>query len=100
MNTKPPGALSPDVARRVAPALRVARQERIPLYLVGGAVRDLLLDRPVVDVDLVVEENGDAFAERVASSLGAALKLHRRFGTAVIDLPKGEHLDIAMARAE
>ncbi len=100
MSTKPPGALSPDVARRVAPALRVARQERIPLYLVGGAVRDLLLRRPVVDVDLVVEENGDAFATRVASSLGVPLTLHRRFGTAVIDLGNGEHLDVATARAE
>ncbi len=100
MSTKPPGALSPDVARRVAPALRVARDERIPLYLVGGAVRDLLLRRPVVDVDLVVEENGDAFASRVASSLGAPLTLHRRFGTAVVDLPNGEHLDVATARAE
>ena len=102
MSTKPPGALSPDIARRVAPALAVARDERIPLYLVGGAVRDLLLRRPVVDVDLVVEEKGDAFASRVASSLGphAALKLHRRFGTAVIDLGNGERLDLATARAE
>ena len=95
MSTKPPGALSPDVARRVAPALAVARDERIPLYLVGGAVRDLLLQRPGVDVDLVVEDKGDAFASRVASSLGpeAALTLHRRFGTAVIDLANGERLD-------
>ncbi len=100
MSTKPPGALPADVARRVAEARRLAREEGVRLYLVGGAVRDILLSRPVVDVDLVVETGADDFARRLARALGAEPTLHRRFGTAVIPLPDGEHLDIAAARTE
>jgi tRNA nucleotidyltransferase (CCA-adding enzyme) len=100
MSTKPPGVLPADVARRVAEARRLAREGGVTLYLVGGAVRDLLLRRPIVDIDLVVETDGDAFARQLARLLGAELKLHRRFGTAVITLPNGERLDVATARAE
>ena len=38
----------------------VAWSKGLRLYLVGGAVRDLLLERPSLDLDLVVE--GDALA--------------------------------------
>jgi tRNA nucleotidyltransferase (CCA-adding enzyme) len=96
----PSGALPPDVLRRVAPARKLARETGIALYLVGGAVRDLLLGRPVTDVDLVVEADALGFAARLARELGAAVKLHRRFGTAVLSLPDGERLDVATARAE
>jgi tRNA nucleotidyltransferase (CCA-adding enzyme) len=100
MTRKPPGALPADVARRVSAARRLAQESGVALYLVGGAVRDWLLRRPVVDVDLVLEEDGGAFARRLAHTLGAELTLHTRFGTAVITLPSGEHLDVATARAE
>jgi tRNA nucleotidyltransferase (CCA-adding enzyme) len=100
MAKKLPGALPAGVGRRVAAARRLARDARIPLYLVGGAVRDLLLGLPVRDVDLVVESGAETFAEKVARELGAELKLHRRFGTAVVLLPNGDRLDFATARAE
>jgi tRNA nucleotidyltransferase (CCA-adding enzyme) len=96
----PSGALPPDVLRRVAPARKLARETGIALYLVGGAVRDLLLGRAVTDVDLVVEADALGFAARLARELGAAVELHRRFGTAVLSLPDGERLDVATARAE
>jgi tRNA nucleotidyltransferase (CCA-adding enzyme) len=49
-----------------------------PVYLVGGAVRDLLLGRGRADIDLVVE--GDPAA--LAAALGAeVLERHSRFGT-------------------
>jgi tRNA nucleotidyltransferase (CCA-adding enzyme) len=66
-----------------------------PVYLVGGAVRDLLLGRGRADVDLVVE--GDAAA--LASELGADVTEHERFGTAKVRLD-GHDLDIATARSE
>jgi len=96
----PSGTLPPDVLRRVAPARKLARETGIALYLVGGAVRDVLLGRGVTDVDLVVEADALGFAGRLARDLGAAVELHRRFGTAVLSLPDGERLDVAMARAE
>jgi tRNA nucleotidyltransferase (CCA-adding enzyme) len=93
-------ALPAGLARRVAAARRLAQQKNVPLYLVGGAVRDLYLRRPVVDVDLVVEGDAVAFAKELARDLGAKVALHGRFGTAVVTLPAGGHLDLAGARTE
>jgi tRNA nucleotidyltransferase (CCA-adding enzyme) len=66
-----------------------------PVYLVGGAVRDLLLGRGRADIDLVIE--GDAAA--LAARLGGVVSEHERFATVKARL--GEHeVDIATARAE
>jgi len=90
------------MARRVSAARALARERGIPLYLVGGAVRDLLLGRPgrTADVDLVVEEDAPGFARELARRLEARVKLHGRFGTAVVDTSSGERLDLATARKE
>ena len=67
-----------------------------PVYLVGGAVRDLLLGRGRGDIDLVVE--GDPAA--LARALGAeALAAHSRFGTLKVGLD-GHEVDIVAARRE
>ncbi len=66
-----------------------------PVYLVGGAVRDLLLGRGRADVDLVVE--GDAAT--LAARLGAEVTAHERFGTAKLTLA-GHEVDVATARTE
>jgi len=67
-----------------------------PTYLVGGAVRDLLLGRGRADIDLVVE--GDPAA--LAGALGAERRAaHSRFGTLKVDLD-GHEVDIAAARRE
>ncbi len=57
-----------------------------PVYLVGGAVRDLLLGRGRADIDLVVE--GDPAA--LAAALGAeVVESHSRFGTLKVALRRG-----------
>ena len=66
-----------------------------PVYLVGGAVRDLLLGKGRADIDLVVV--GDAAA--LAAKLGVQFVSHERFGTAKVEL-NGHELDIAAARSE
>jgi len=66
-----------------------------PVHLVGGAVRDLLLDRPPGELDLVVE--GDAL--RFARALGGQLTVHDRFGTCTV-LRGGYRYDIARSRRE
>jgi tRNA nucleotidyltransferase (CCA-adding enzyme) len=67
-----------------------------PVYLVGGAVRDLLLGRGRADIDVVVI--GDA--AELAADLGAAtLVEHERFATAKVEMD-GHVLDIATARSE
>jgi len=65
------------------------------VYLVGGAVRDLLLGRGRADIDLLVEGDAVAFAER----LGVEVVSHERFGTAKVRLD-GHEVDVASARSE
>jgi tRNA nucleotidyltransferase (CCA-adding enzyme) len=85
-----------EALQRVHPELDAVREVATePVYLVGGAVRDLLLGRGRADIDLVVE--GDAAA--LASRLGADVVSHERFATAKVSLD-GHEVDIASARAE
>ncbi len=64
-------------------------------YLVGGAVRDLLLGRAPRELDVVVEGDVDA----LAAALGDATAVHERFGTATVG--DGDcRWDLAAARAE
>ncbi len=75
---------------------RIAALAPDPVYLVGGAVRDLLLGRGRADLDLVVE--GDPAA--LAAALGAEpLAAHSRFATLKVELGD-EEVDIAAARRE
>jgi tRNA nucleotidyltransferase (CCA-adding enzyme) len=72
-------------------------------YLVGGAVRDLLLGEPGLDVDLAVEGDGIAFATDLAARLKGHVRPHEKFGTAVVvaEGPEGRRkVDVASTRAE
>lgn len=78
----------------------VADQLGVTAFAVGGFVRDLLLNQPNLDVDVVVEGDGIAFSEAFAREHGCRVRCHRKFGTAVIIFPDGFKLDIASARLE
>jgi tRNA nucleotidyltransferase (CCA-adding enzyme) len=78
------------------PELNVVREAASgPVFVVGGAVRDLLLGRGRSDLDLVVV--GDAAT--LAARLGAEVVEHERFATAKARLD-GHEVDIASARTE
>jgi tRNA nucleotidyltransferase (CCA-adding enzyme) len=55
---------------------------RMPLYLVGGVVRDILLGRAVNDFDLVVEGSSAEFAEYIVRKFGGKILIHSKFMTA------------------
>jgi tRNA nucleotidyltransferase (CCA-adding enzyme) len=86
--------------RRIETATAVSRQTGIPVYLVGGFVRDLLLGHENRDLDLVVEGDGLHFARRLAEALGGRAREHPAFLTAVVVDRDGEHIDVATARSE
>ncbi len=69
------------------------------LYLVGGVVRDLFLNRANFDFDLVVEGDAIKLAQKFAKDSQAKLTVHARFGTAKLNYP-GFNLDLATARSE
>ncbi|NCO65475.1 MAG: hypothetical protein AUK32_01575 [Candidatus Aquicultor secundus] len=70
------------------------------VYLVGGIVRDLLLNHRNLDVDIVVEGDAIEFAKLVAEKSGARIRAHHKFGTAVVIGPHEFRVDFASARAE
>jgi len=70
------------------------------VYLVGGTVRDILLDQPGFDVDLAIEGDGVRFAEALARQIGGRVRLHDAFGTAVVEHGNGERLDVVTTRRE
>ena len=67
--------------RLIGTAREVADNMGVPVYLVGGMVRDLLLQRANEDVDLVVEGDGIAFAESLAEALDGRHHPHEPFLT-------------------
>jgi tRNA nucleotidyltransferase (CCA-adding enzyme) len=79
--------------------LRLAEEEGRTLYLVGGGLRDLVVGRRQVDIDLVSEGPVLSLAERAALALGERWVGHRAFGTVTVG-GRGSRLDLAMARAE
>ncbi len=93
------GALPADLRPLVRAARDAAAAENARLYVVGGAVRDLLLGRPLVDVDIVVEGDATALARRVARQTGGRMEVHDRFGTAKV-VQNGQSLDLVTARTE
>ena len=78
----------------------LAERTGVTVFAVGGFVRDLLLGRPNLDLDLVVEGDGIAYARALGAEVKAAVKAHERFGTAVLIFPEGFKLDVATARTE
>ncbi|WP_243090924.1 CBS domain-containing protein [Thermus neutrinimicus] len=90
----------PEGARRVVLALREAFPQGI--YLVGGAVRDALLDRSGPDIDLVLEPGvrvGEV-ARFLVERFGGSFGLHYAFGTARVHISFGLTVDLAESREE
>lgn len=94
----------------------MADRRHLPLYLVGGVVRDLLLGISSYDLDIVVEGDAIALARAMTEDYGGRVRSHDRFGTAKwllsgvnrerLHLPREaadslpEALDLVSARAE
>jgi len=73
---------------------------KVPVFVVGGFVRDLLLRKKNLDLDIVVDGDGIAFAEEFACRHQCRIRSHSKFGTAVIIFPDGFKVDVASARLE
>lgn len=64
----------------------IAKSRNEPAYVIGGYVRDILLERECKDIDIVVVGDGIAFAQQVAERLGNHhdARYYGQFGTAMI----------------
>jgi tRNA nucleotidyltransferase (CCA-adding enzyme) len=93
----------PEGTRALVQALiEEGERSELGVLLVGGPVRDLLLGRPLRDVDLIVEPDRGRGAKELASASapdGARVVTHARFGTVRLEA-EGAAVDLATVRAE
>jgi tRNA nucleotidyltransferase/poly(A) polymerase len=78
----------------------IGRETQNPVYIVGGFVRDLLLARENLDLDIVVEGDAIRFARHLAEKWNGRLQAHPPFGTATITCSDGLKIDFVSARSE
>lgn len=64
----------------------VADRNAQPVYVIGGYVRDILLQRPTTDIDIMTVGSGIELAGKVAMALGIRSKVSvfKNFGTAML----------------
>jgi len=75
-------ALSPGRLAVIKKVIETANTHNLPIYTVGGFVRDLVLDRPSHDLDIVIEGDAIKIANELSRKFGGQVVCHRRFGTA------------------
>jgi poly(A) polymerase len=63
---------------------KLAAEQNVPVYAIGGYVRDIFLNRASKDIDIVVIGNGIDFAEAVAARLNVKISVFKNFGTAML----------------
>ena len=81
----------------------VADEAGVECYVVGGYVRDLFLERPNDDIDVVVVGSGIDIATRLKKRLGhkAHLSVFKNFGTAQVTIKsEGQEIEFVGARRE
>ena len=78
----------------------IGSKTQLPICLVGGFVRDLLLGHENLDLDIVVEGNAISFAQELGERWGWEVQTHHRFGTATLIQPTQARIDFTSARSE
>ncbi len=79
---------------------QAAQDLNMRAFLVGGAVRDLILGHSCKDLDVAIEGDVTKVAQGFAHAMEGELVLHKSFGTATVTLKSGYTIDFAMTRVE
>ena len=92
--------ISPHIRRLLQEIGRFGEETSQPAYVVGGFVRDLLIGRENLDIDIVVEGDAVDFAGQLAQMWKSEVQAHHQFKTATITRIDGLKLDFVSARNE
>ncbi len=79
---------------------QLADASGVQAYVVGGLVRDILLKKPNLDLDIVAEGKAIELARAYAAQVKGRLTVHEQFMTATVIDAKGLRIDFATARKE
>lgn len=80
---------------------KIAATENLEVFVIGGFVRDVIINRPSHDIDIVVIGNGIEFAKKVAKAVGNNINItvFKNFGTAMLKFSDFE-IEFVGARKE
>ncbi len=92
--------LPSDIIRDILLFANIADSNNVKIYLVGGAVRDLIIGREVTDADIMVDGDAIEFAQKIAGYLKCKILIHKAFFTAVVYLSSGRKYDFTSTRKE
>ena len=79
---------------------RQAAKRKSSAYIVGGIVRDLILKKKNLDLDIVVEGDAAGLARDLAKKWNGKVTVYKKFGTASLKISGGLCIDLATARRE
>ncbi|MBI1929305.1 CCA tRNA nucleotidyltransferase, partial [Candidatus Poribacteria bacterium] len=99
-NLKNHSKILPQILTLLQAIGQAGEQAARPVYVVGGFVRDLLLGRENLDLDIVVEGDAIRFARHLAEAWGGTFQAHHQFGTGTLTRPDGFKIDFVTARRE
>ena len=84
--------------KEITEVIKLAQEEKTDVYVVGGYIRDFLLKKKSLDIDLVVCEKAESFARKLAKKikvkcfiLHSDLQVYR---VAVMNNPDIKYIDI------
>ena len=90
--------------KEINEVIKLAKDTNTEVYVVGGYVRDFLLKKKTLDIDLVVSENAESFAKKLAKKInGKCFVLHsdlQVYRVAVKNNPDMEYIDISLMQGK
>ena len=92
--------LDPEINAVIDLVANADESKKEKTYIVGGFVRDLILNVPNDDLDFVTEGDAIQLAHEVNRKIKGRLIKHESFRTASIVLTNGQHIDFVSARRE
>ena len=90
--------------KEINEVIKLAKDTNTEVYVVGGYVRDFLLKKKTLDIDLVVSENAEFFAKKLAKKInGKCFVLHsdlQVYRVSVKNNPDMEYIDISLMQGK
>lgn len=87
-----PNLIHPEKLTLLSNIAALAASLNMPCYVVGGFVRDLLLGKPINDLDIIVEGDAIKLGKKLVEAYGGKLTPHFKFHTAIWHLPESFNL--------
>ena len=90
--------------KEINEVIKLAKETKTDVYVVGGYLRDFLLKKKSLDIDLAVSEKSENFAKKLAKKInGKCFKLHddlQTYRVAVFNNPELEYIDVSVMQGK